>query len=207
MDPSFNEPSWLERERRCVRRLRAGDLEAIAELYRAFARPLYARILLPQLGDPDAAEEALAETFRTALERLSQYEDRGVSMWFWLARIAGNKAMDMHREKGRTGRALASFERLIAPLRTAPPSPATVVELKREAEELREVISAVLERINPRYRRAIELRLVEERSREACAELLAVTVPTFDVLLLRALRAFRKEWSALHRESQRGVSL
>jgi RNA polymerase sigma factor (sigma-70 family) len=189
-----------------MNRLRSGDLDAIAELYRAFARPLYARILLPQLGDTDAAEEALAETFRIALERLNQYQDRGVSVWFWLARIAGNKAMDMHREKGRTGRALANFDKLLAPLRLTMPSPAVLIELQLELEELRRLIAATLERINPRYRRAIELRLMEEQPRERCAVALEVTVPTFDVVLLRALRAFRKEWSALARERQGGAT-
>jgi RNA polymerase sigma-70 factor (ECF subfamily) len=49
--------------------------------------------------------------------------------------------------------------------------------------------------LNARYRRAIELRFVEEFSREECAAALDVKIGTFDVLLLRALRAFRKEWT------------
>ncbi|GAB5540802.1 MAG: hypothetical protein SangKO_005620 [Sandaracinaceae bacterium] len=61
---------------------------------------------------------------------------------------------------------------------------------------LRETVSAVLERINPRYARAISLRFFEDRSREECAAGLDVKIGTFDVVLLRALRAFRKEWEA-----------
>ena len=52
----------------------------------------------------------------------------------------------------------------------------------------------MLARLNPRYRRALELRFFEERSRQECAAALEVKLGTFDVLLLRALRAFRKEW-------------
>jgi RNA polymerase sigma-70 factor (ECF subfamily) len=60
----------------------------------------------------------------------------------------------------------------------------------------------VLERLNDRYRRAIELRFLEELSRESCAAALDVKLGTFDVLLLRALRAFRKDWDAvLEREA------
>ena len=58
----------------------------------------------------------------------------------------------------------------------------------------------LLEQINPRYRRAIELRLLEDRERQACADALEIKLGTFDVLLLRAVRAFRAEWESLHRE-------
>jgi len=53
-----------------------------------------------------------------------------------------------------------------------------------------------MQHLNERYRFAIELRFVEELSREECAARLGVKLGTFDVLLLRALRAFRKEWTA-----------
>ena len=60
----------------------------------------------------------------------------------------------------------------------------------------------MLEAINPRYRRAIELRFLEDKSREECAGAMEVKLGTFDVLLLRALRAFRKEWDALVGEQE-----
>jgi RNA polymerase sigma-70 factor (ECF subfamily) len=45
-----------------------------------------------------------------------------------------------------------------------------------------------------RYRRAIELRLLEEKPRETCAESLGVTVGNFDVIFHRALTALRKAY-------------
>ena len=45
-----------------------------------------------------------------------------------------------------------------------------------------------------RYRIAIELRLIQELPREDCAKRLGVTIGTFDVLLFRAVRAFRKQF-------------
>ena len=53
-----------------------------------------------------------------------------------------------------------------------------------------------MDEINPRYKRALTLRFLEDRPRVECAELLEVKVATFDVLLLRALRAFRERWQA-----------
>src|SRR5262249_35334745 len=130
-----------------------------------------------------------ADTFHTALERLADFDDRGRSVWFWLARIAANKATDQHRVRARSGRALSGYARLVALDEGAAPPPSA-----READQLRSSIERVLGRIHPRYRRAIELRFFEERSRDACAQALEVQVATFDVVILRALRAFRAAW-------------
>lgn len=190
-----NAPDRLRWEAERVERARSGDRTAFAELYRAYAPPLFAKVLLPKLGSREAAEDALAETFRTAFERLDTYEARGISLYFWLSRIATNKALDMHRAKAVTGRALASFEHLTAPLGEAPMNPAELFDARGEALRVTAAVRDVLSRINERYRRAIELRFVEDRSREECAAALDVKLGTFDVLLLRALRAFRKEWA------------
>ncbi|MGE0786777.1 MAG: RNA polymerase sigma factor [Sandaracinaceae bacterium] len=197
MEPDFTSDAWIAKERRLVERMREGDQRAITEIYRAFAPRLFSRVLMPKLGNRDAAEDALGETFRTGIEKLSTWDDKGVSLYFWLARIAANKATDMHRVKARTRRALASFEELLAPLRPSAPRPEKqLVEKERDAL-LKENVEASLARINPRYAHAIRLRFLEDKSREACAEILDVKIGTFDVLLLRALRAFKKEWCAL----------
>jgi RNA polymerase sigma-70 factor (ECF subfamily) len=53
-----------------------------------------------------------------------------------------------------------------------------------------------MEELHPRYARALTLRFLEDRTRDECATLLEVKVATFDVVLLRALRAFRERWQA-----------
>jgi len=197
VNEDLNRPERLRWEAERVARARAGDRGAFAEIYRAYAPGLFARVLLPKLGNREAAEDALAETFRTAFERLDGFEERGVSLFFWLSRIATNKALDMHRARATTGRALASFESLLAPLGEGPPDPDELFELRGNAMRVKKAVEDVLARLNPRYRRAIELRFVEEQTREECALALDVKLGTFDVLLLRALRAFRKEWTAV----------
>jgi RNA polymerase sigma-70 factor (ECF subfamily) len=194
--------SW---ERACLRRVRGGDREAFAELYRAFAPRLYSRILMPKLGHAHAAEEALSETFLSLLEHAHTLEVEDKSLLHWLARVASNKAIDMHRKKARTQRSLASFERLLEPLLPEVEDPL----LQREGEAVRErsrrAVSEVLTVLNPRYRRALELRFLQDESRERCAVLMEVKLGTFDVLLLRALRAFRKQWEltvSLHDRSE-----
>ena len=51
-----------------------------------------------------------------------------------------------------------------------------------------------MQQLQDRYRTAIELRLIQELPREDCARRLGVTIGTFDVLLFRAVRAFRKHF-------------
>ena len=202
MSADLNQPERLRWEADLVARARAGERVAFAELYRAYAPALLSRVLLPKLGNREAAEDALAETFRTAFERLDGFEARGVSLFFWLSRIATNKALDMHRARATTGRALASFESLLAPLGEGPPDPGALFELRSDVVRVQKAVASVLERLNPRYRRAIELRFVEELPREECAVALEVKLGTFDVLLLRALKAFRKEWTEVVGEKE-----
>lgn len=196
----FNDTEHLRWEGEVVRRAQAGDRLAFAELYRAFAKPLYSRVLLPRLGQRSAAEDALSETFRTGLERLSDFEPRGGSVYFWFARIATNKALDMHRARGVTGRALVNVRDLLLPTLEGPPEPEEAL-LEREGfergqQKSRECLAA----LNLRYREAIELRFYQGLGREECAERLGVKLGTFDVLLLRALRSFRKQWEGSSEE-------
>ena len=171
-----------------------GDSHAFSEIYQKYAARLYRQILYPRLGQRAAAEDALSETFRSVLNNIEKFEDRGKGLWPWLARIAVNKANDQHRKKARSRAALANFQNLMTPLMATSESPSAVLESDEDGRVLKIRIDSVLNAINPRYRQAITLRLIEDRSREQCAQLMQVKIGTFDVLLLRALRAFRARW-------------
>lgn len=192
----FNDTQHLRWEREVVARAQQGDRAAFAELYRAFATALYARVLFPRLGQKSAAEDALSETFRTGLERITDFEPRGSSIYFWFARIATNKAFDMHRARGVTGRALVNVRDLLLPTMEGPLGPEEALAERQAIELGQSRALACLARLNPRYRDAIELRFYQGLGREQCAERLDVKLGTFDVLLLRALRSFRKLWDS-----------
>ena len=57
---------------------------------------------------------------------------------------------------------------------------------------MRERIDECLDEINPRYRRVLELRLVQGVARDRAAAAMEVSIGTLDVLLFRACKAFRK---------------
>lgn len=172
-----------------------GDGAALAELYTRHAPALYRRVILPRCGDVDLADEALAETFRVIAARIDTYVSHPAGPFPWLARIAHSRVMDVHRERRRRSKALADFSRLVGPLLPEAPF-ADEATRKREEALVHERVRATLDAIRPRYKRAIELRFYDELSRDACATALEVSVATFDVVLLRAMRAFRAEWEA-----------
>ncbi len=207
MDDELNSRQRLRWENQLLKRARQGESAAIGELYNAYAQLIFSRVLLPRLGNHAAAEDALSETFRLALERLNQFELRNTSIYFWLARIAINKATDMHRARGVSGRALVNLEGQLGALLESPLSPSEALDCKHQYVGVRTRLQACLEKLNPRYRRAIELRFFEELPRERCAELLDVKLGTFDVLLLRALKSLRKFWGEAARNDKEAISV
>jgi RNA polymerase sigma-70 factor (ECF subfamily) len=82
-----------------VRRARAGDAEAFRGIVEAYSRPLW-KAAFRVLGDAEAAEDAVQETFLRAWKALDRFDERAV-LSTWLYRIAINAAIDLRRERGR----------------------------------------------------------------------------------------------------------
>lgn len=175
-----------------ARAAQSGDAGAWTELYETLAPELFRRVLMPRLANSAAAEDALADTFRTAIEQIERFSDQGHGLYPWLCRIAHNKAMDLYRARAQSGRKLSELLRVLETSSSPVPGADEVYELRLQEGELGARLRTALGELTPRYQRVLELRFFEERSRQACAELLDVRLGTFDVLLLRALRALAK---------------
>lgn len=179
----------LDQERDVIQRLKDGDRGAFATLYEWYGERLYRQAILPRLGQREAAEDALRDTFRVALEKIDTFTLTDRSIYFWLRRIAINKAIDAHRKRQRQNRLKEKVKAEPAEVLHAPtPRPDRGIEI----EDLRLQVETSLSRLNDRYARVLRLRLLEDRSREECAELLEVKLGTLDVLFHRACKAFRK---------------
>lgn len=165
----------------------------MAALYDAHAARLYRAVIYPRLGNAAAAEDVLSETFRAALSNLGAYRETGAGFFAWLATIAKHKVLDLHRANQTQGRALCGFSALLGSLEGVA-SPEQILLRERDQQTLQAGVQRVLQALRPRYGRAIELRIFRDNSRAECAKALGVSVATFDVVMLRALRAFRKEW-------------
>lgn len=190
----WRSPEQKAQESALARAAQKGDSAAWAELYDQLAPELYRRILMPRLGDRAAAEDALAETFRTAIEQIERWSDQGHGLYPWLCRIAHNKAMDLHRARSTSGRKLSELGHILEAFQGAVPGADELYELRLEQGELGARLLAALGELTPRYQKALRLRFFEERSREDCAQALELRLGTFDVLLLRALRALTKRF-------------
>lgn len=184
----------LEEEQRQVEQAQQGNLDAMRPILERYAQPLYGTVILPRLGDTASAEEVLRDTLATAVEKISRFTWQGKSIYPWLRQIAINKVYDVHRQSKRSRR-LADAMVHEVPVESDPETHADaqlIADQERRAH--RERIDDTMDQLQDRYRTAIELRLIQELPREECARRLGVTIGTFDVLLFRAVRAFRKHF-------------
>lgn len=184
----------LEQEHRRVEEAQQGNLDAMRPILERYAAPLYGTVILPRLGDAASAEEVLRDTLATAVEKIRRFTWQGKSIYPWLRQIAINKVYDVHRQSRRSRR-LADAMAHEVDVESDPASHADaqlIADQERRAHRMR--IDETMDLLQDRYRLAIELRLVQELSREDCAQRLGVAIGTFDVLLFRAVRAFRKHF-------------
>lgn len=196
----------IEEEQRLVEAAQAGNLDSMRPILERYAQPLYGTVILPRLGNAASAEEVLRDTLATAVEKIRRFTWQGRSIYPWLRQIAINKVFDVHRQSKRSRRLADALAHEVA-TESDPDSHADAqLMADQERRSHREKIEATMELLAERYRLAIELRLVQELPREECAKRLTITIGTFDVLLFRAVRAFRKHFgSDLTESSPDGV--
>ena len=194
-EPASEEPGVeLEQEHRLVEQAQQGNLDAMRPILQRYAQPLYGTVILPRLGDAASAEEVLRDTLATAVEKIRRFTWQGKSIYPWLRQIAINKVYDVHRQSKRSRKLADAMVHEIA-VESDPDTHADaqlIADQERRAH--RDRIDDTMQLLQERYRTAIELRLIQELSREECAKRLGVTIGTFDVLLFRAVRAFRKHF-------------
>ncbi len=193
-EPAGDQQRELDQEQRLVEEAQRGNLDAMRPILERYARPLYGTVILPRLGDTASAEEVLRDTLATAVEKINRFTWQGKSIYPWLRQIAINKVFDVHRQSKRSRR-LADAMAHEVPSESDPASHADAqLMADQERRAHRDRIEDTMGLLQERYRTAIELRLIQELSREECAKRLGVTIGTFDVLLFRAVRAFRKQF-------------
>ncbi len=182
-------------ERALVESAQRGDGAAVRALLERFARPLYSAVILPRVGNAPEADEVLRDTLSRAVERIESFRWTGAGFFPWLRQIAVNLIIDRARARQRRTRFehdLEAHSNTVAPMHHAGADEALIERQERDAA--RAQLERALGTLNERYRRAVELRVLEERTREECAQEMGVTVGNFDVILHRALAALRKAY-------------
>ena len=75
-----------------VERYRNGDVRAFETLVHRYERQIFT-FLLRYVGDQEAAEDLVQDTFTQVIEKLQSYEERG-RLGSWLFRLANSLAVD-----------------------------------------------------------------------------------------------------------------
>ena len=161
-----------------VARARAGDLEALENVYRAFRGPVYS-LGRRMCGNEEDAEDVLQETFLEVCRSIGRFRGEG-SLWSWIRQVAASKAlMLLRRERGRAGNGGP-----VPPdaLGTSPPEPTAPIDLE-----------AALGRLSPATRAVLWLHDVEGYTHEEIGEMMGGTASFSKSQLSRAHKRLR-EW-------------
>lgn len=176
----------LQTDGELLRRMQHGEGEALAEFYRRFA-PALRGYFARRAGEPDALDDLVQETMVAAVHAVMRF--RGESQVFtWLCGIARHKLLDHYGEcKARPG-----------PL--DPESAAAAGDSPHDRLCEAEMVQAALAGLPQEYRRAMELRYLDELPVTAVAKAMGKTVKAVESILVRARRIFAREYETMAKE-------
>jgi RNA polymerase sigma-70 factor (ECF subfamily) len=139
------------------------------------------------------AEDAMQDAFLKSYSHLKTFQ--GDSRFYtWLVRIAANEAL-MRLRKRRPGQfsldePIEGVEDLMPrELQDWGPGP----EQRFAQTEMREILSSVIDELEPEYRTVFVLRDIEELSTEETADAVGISVPAVKSRLLRARLKLRQK--------------
>ena len=157
---------------------RHGDAaRALLALYDT-ALPVVYGYFVRRCRDRGTAEDLTSETFLAALQTARKDDPPPVAIP-WLLGVARHKLADHYRRRGDP-----------EPVAEAPAD--AVDDWDVELDRL--VAESVLTRLSDSHRTVLVLRYMDDCTVSECAELIGRTVHATEALLVRAKRAFRKEY-------------
>jgi RNA polymerase sigma-70 factor (ECF subfamily) len=175
----------LESDERALVEQAKVDPTAFAELYRRYLPRVHA-FAYRRTGIVEVAEDVTSATFERALRSLSTFRWRGGGFGPWLFRIASNELADHYRRTGRS----AATHAAAAELGDGGASPDPAVEL--DVRDAATRVLAAMNRLNPRYQRALELRYFAGLTPGEAAAAMGTSRATMAVVVHRATRALRQ---------------
>ncbi len=189
------------RELALSERLRAGEMEAFAELVTEF-QPLVYSVTLRIVRDPEEARDMTQETFLRIYRHFDRFRGEA-SLKTWVCRIAVNQALNSQRWWKRRRRAethsldeplsLEGDDRLSlgATLASTADSP----ETEAIAHERQHQLERALGELKKDFRIAVALRDIEGMSYEEIASILEISVGTVKSRIARGREMLRAHLS------------
>jgi RNA polymerase sigma-70 factor, ECF subfamily len=167
---------------RLVAEAKAGDAEAFAAIFDAYAEPVH-RFIASRVNRPSDAEDLTQLVFVKALEALPRYEARGVPFGGWLFRLARNAIIDQSRTRRDHLSLVAAVTRA-----TEDAGPEAVASLRDDLT----LVARALTELTDDQREVIELRFFAGLSVHETADVMGRQDGTIRGLQFRALAALRR---------------
>jgi RNA polymerase sigma-70 factor (ECF subfamily) len=172
----------IDEDAAAVERYRAGDARAFDALVRKYQRPIY-YLALRYVKSPDDAKDVGQRAFVKAYQALGGF--RGASTFkTWLYRIAINLALNHLRDHARERPTEIAEDALVAE---------AVGAARLDAGDDRRRLLAALERLPPKQRLVVELRVFEDLSFKEVAEVAECSENSAKVSFHHAVKQLREE--------------
>ncbi|MEY2714983.1 MAG: hypothetical protein RIT24_1326 [Planctomycetota bacterium] len=168
-------------ERRTIQRARKGDRDAIAELIRAYQRPLEA-FLFRLCGQSDLAEDLAQESFVRVIRSLDRFDER-FRFSTWLFTI-GKRLLVNHQQKMKPLADSEVVEYRAGDART----PATEVEETERTQRVTQLVAVALDALVSPQREIVLLFHQQNWSVQQIAHELSMPEGTIKSHLFRARR-------------------
>lgn len=176
----------VEEDLRLLKRIAAGDQQAVAALYQHRGTLLYS-LVLRMLGDEMEAQEVMQDTFVRIWRKAASYDPARSAPLAWMILIARGLALDRLRSRGRRQANLASFEAEVASLEIE------TIHSSRpmERDELANICSAALHQLPEAQSRALQLAFLRGWTHEEIARAQNEPLGTIKARIRRGLQALR----------------
>jgi RNA polymerase sigma-70 factor, ECF subfamily len=194
-------PSTVAREDEhlLVAAAKRGDVHAFEELVNRYAGKIF-RLTMNITRNREDAEDAMQDAFLKSYSHLKNFQEDS-RFYTWLVRIAANEAL-MRLRKRRPN--LFSLDEPIdgdddlmpREIEDWGPSP----EQRFAQSEMKEILSKVIDELDPDFRTVFVLRDVEDLSTSETAKILGVSVPAVKSRLLRARLKLRQKLDRYFRQ-------
>ncbi len=181
-------------EHQLVAAAKSGDVAAFEELVSRYERKIF-RLTMNITRNREDAEDAMQDAFLKSYSHLKTFQ--GDSRFYtWLVRIAANEALMRLRKRRPNQFSLdepieGDDDLFPRELQDWGPGP----EQRFAQTEMREILSSVIDELEPDYRVVFVLRDIEELSTEETAASLGISVPAVKSRLLRARLKLREKLS------------
>ena len=168
--------------RDAMRRVAAGDAQALAELYQRTSARLFG-ICVSMLRSESDAEDVLQDVYVTVWRRAGQYDTAKAGVMSWLAVLARNRAIDRLRRRKRDSLPIDEAMEIA----DDGPSALALVEQAQDRQRL----SHCLDELDETPRRAIRTAFFEGLSYAELADREAVPLGTMKSWIRRGLIRLR----------------